>query len=451
MDKIREVLVQVRRSSAELMGLAGACGPSPDRAPPTEKSIRKARAKVAAALGISKRQGEAHHDASPWRWHLVDRVQELAEDPDRYVGEWLRDGAPFGVAREIVPGGLLPRITEEASLTMEQLYEQQAFDDNHGSFREVVEGKQPALDELQQLVDLGFARVCKDLDSAERLLGRRPVVSPLGNVVKLKPDLTRKNRLIQDFRASAVNSASVVHERQVLPRFCDHAHDIAALSALGSSVGVFVLDFKHAFMTVPLAKEEMAFNASVIPAGIRRNREPLEAGEPTEGTILLWRVLGFGGHANPLVYSRVASFAARSGQGLLYHPSSVSGLAHGRLQLYVDDPALTLAGSEEEQNRAIDLLVLWFLVLGIPLSWQKGFFGQIESGHTWIGVRFGLAAPGVASLTLPEECCKELLHLAQQFADKKVKVMLLKQAHELCGRAGRVAQVVPYCRSFLSC
>ena len=214
MDKIREVLVQVRRSSAELMGLAGACGPSPDRAPPTEKSIRKARAKVAAALGISKRQGEAHHDASPWRWHLVDRVQELAEDPDRYVGEWLRDGAPFGVAREIVPGGLLPRITEEASLTMEQLYEQQAFDDNHGSFREVVEGKQPALDELQQLVDLGFARVCKDLDSAERLLGRRPVVSPLGNVVKLKPDLTRKNRLIQDFRASAVNDGAVVYERQ---------------------------------------------------------------------------------------------------------------------------------------------------------------------------------------------------------------------------------------------
>ena len=244
MDKIREVLVQVRRSSADLTGLVGACGPNPDRAPPMEKSIKKARARVAKVLGLSVRQGEAHHTASPWRWNLVDRVQELAEDPDRYVGDWLRNGAPFGVAKEIIPGGLLPRIAEEASLTMEQLYEQQAFEDNHGSFREVVEGRQPAMDELQQLVDLGFAQVCKDLDSAERFLGRRPVVSPLGNVVKLKPDLTRKNRLIQDFRASAVNNASAIHELQVLPRFCDHAHDIAALSALGSSVGVFAFDFR---------------------------------------------------------------------------------------------------------------------------------------------------------------------------------------------------------------
>ena len=85
-------------------------------------------------------------------------------------------------------------------------------------------------------------------------------------------------------------------------------------------MGVFILDFKHAFMTIPLAREEMAFNASIVPAGIRRSRSPLEAGEPEVGTILLWRVLGFGGHANPLVYARVASFAARSGQGLLFHP-----------------------------------------------------------------------------------------------------------------------------------
>ena len=141
MDKVREVLVQVRRSSADLMGLVGACGPTPDQAPPMEKSIKNARAKVAEAVGLSKRQGEAHHAASPWRWQLVDRIQQLAEDPDRHVGEWLRDGAPFGVAKEIIPGGLLPRIAEEASLTMEQLYEQQAFEDNHGSFREVVDGE----------------------------------------------------------------------------------------------------------------------------------------------------------------------------------------------------------------------------------------------------------------------------------------------------------------------
>ena len=85
---------------------------------PLRSRFEKARSAVAQVLGLSKRQGDAHHEASPWRWRLVDRVQDLAQDPDRAVGQWLREGAPFGVAKSITPGGLLPRITEEASLTV---------------------------------------------------------------------------------------------------------------------------------------------------------------------------------------------------------------------------------------------------------------------------------------------------------------------------------------------
>ena len=148
-------------------------------------------------------------------------------------------------------------------------------------------------------MDAGFARICSDLDEAVTFLGRRPLVSPLGNVTKMKPYGSLKHRLIQDFRASSVNCASTIGERQVLPRFSDHGNDLAALSALGSSVGVFVLDFKHAFMTVPLSEAEMAFNASTIPGGTTRSRKALDKDEASSGTILLWRVLGFGGHATP--------------------------------------------------------------------------------------------------------------------------------------------------------
>ena len=71
-------------------------------------------------------------------------------------------------------------------------------------------------------------------------------------------------------------------------------------------MGVFVVDFKNAFMTLPLASSEQPVNTSVAPHGVRRLRAPLHASEPDEGSSLVWPVLGFGGHSNPLTYSRVA-------------------------------------------------------------------------------------------------------------------------------------------------
>ena len=87
------------------------------------------------------------------------------------MAEWLEKGAPFGVAQPIAPGGLLPTIVEQATLSAEDLYDQTLFEDNHRPFKEQVEGSQLALDELQCLVESGFARICKDLDEAENILG----------------------------------------------------------------------------------------------------------------------------------------------------------------------------------------------------------------------------------------------------------------------------------------
>ena len=83
---------------------------------------------------------------------------------------------------------------------------------------------------------------------------------------------------------------------------------------------------------------------------------------------MVWKVLGFGGHSNPLVYSRVASFGARTDQALLHHEPSLSGIGRGRLQVYVDDPALVVEGSLVEQQEAVHVAVLWLLVLGAPPS-----------------------------------------------------------------------------------
>ena len=449
MGEIRKVLISQIQKFTDLQNLAGACGENPCRAPPKPTTIKKVRQAVGKVLGLSGKQAEHTHPASPWKWRLVREVQRRTQDPDVVVSEWLEKGAPFGVALPIQPGGLLPAIVEQPTLTAEDLYDQTLYDDNHRSFKETVDGSQPALDELQGLVDAGFARVCRDREEAEKFLGQRPLISPLGNVTKVRQDGSLKHRLIQDFRASSVNQASSVSERQVLPRFADHGADLAALSALGSSVGVFVLDFKHAFMTVPLAQEEMAFNASVVPGGISRSRKALDDDEAESGEVLLWRVLGFGGHANPLVYSRIATVASRTGQALLF-PQTADGIAHGRLQLYVDDPAVVVSGSVAEQRAAIDLLVTWFLVLGIPLSWKKGYFVPADQAHVWIGVSFVVREQGVATLSLPPDYLQSVLELAQLFASPSVTVATMKQAQELCGKAGRISQVVPSTRPFLS-
>ena len=118
--------------------------------------------------------------------------------------------------------------------------------------------------------------------------------------------------------------------------------------------------------------------------------------------------------------------AARTGQALLF-PETSNGVAHGRLQLYVDDPALVVVGNLEEQKMAIDLLVTWFLVLGIPSSWRKGFFTPAEIAHTWIGVTFKVTEPGVATLSLTAKFLDSLLQRAKWFASS-ASTATMKQA-----------------------
>ena len=450
MAPVAQVLRNVRRDNKQFQHLARLCGPAPSRKPPSEKSIERVRHSVAGALDVKAKLADVHHQSSPWRWGLVQGVQRRCKDPDTSIVEWLRKGAPVGIAAPVVPGGLLPRISEQATLSPEDLFDMAVYDANHSSFNLEHDGHKPARDELQGLVDQGFARLCRDRQHAEELLGSQVVVSPLGDVVKQRPDGTLKHRLIQDFKASSVNAASVVEERQVLPRFADHGYDLAKASEAGRSVGVLILDFKQAFMTIPLAACEMPFNASVVPEGLRRTRRATYVGEPEEGTILLWNVLGFGGHSNPLVYSRVACFAARSAQALLASPVDQSGMAQGRLQLYVDDPALVLEGNLEQQHEALDVFVLWLLVLGIPLSWSKGSFSQASERHTWIGVDFHVPSPGLAVLTVPRAFVDALLTLVRRFADRQRRVASLREAEELCGKGGRLAQVIPDARPFVA-
>ena len=111
-----------------------------------------------------------------------------------------------------------------------------------------------------------------------------------------------------------MNAAVRLPERQVLPRPIDHALDLVNLNSAreeGESLMVLVLDFKDAFMSIPLHEDEQPFNCTRLAQDITLGRPPIDADEASQGSCIVWRVLGFGGKPNPLVYSRAASFAMR--------------------------------------------------------------------------------------------------------------------------------------------
>ena len=383
---------------------------------------------------------------------MVQKLTEQTKDPDVAMPQWLEHGAPMGLAKSIEPGGLFPLRQTDNELDVDDLAEVDRWASNHPSF-EHQGSASPGIALVQDYLEAGFVELFVDEVAASKKVGCAVHPAPLGLISKVKPDGSTKHRVIQDLQRNQVNAAVRLPERQVLPRPTDHAKDMALLSRnLGKHevALVLILDFANAFMSIPLDADERPYNCTVVPAGLHRQREPLHDEEPERGRCLLWRVLGFGGRPNPLVYSRAASFAARTAQALLGTPNRRaqrgSG-ARGRLQLYVDDPVLTVAGPEKCAHEAVDLVVLWWLLLGVPLAWAKGQLLEADQSHTWIGVDFKMLPNGEASMKLPDKFVKELLELVAAFCSAKGH-SARKDAMTLVGRAARVAHVIPEARPF---
>ena len=318
MAKIRATLDKAWCDFPELRGLTDACGKEPRREQPSEAVLRDVRKRLEGVLGSPPGSFEEHNAASPWRFNLVKFVQEDAGDPDVHLSRWLREGAPMGIQMPIEVGGLFPAVEPQASLSLDDLDLLERWSSNHPSFNEDFgEGEPPGVATVRGYLDSGFGRLFKDAAAASEYHGVRVHPAPMGNITKVLGDGNLKHRPIQDLRRNGVNDAVVVPERQVLPRPVDHARDVADLASSrneGDELAVLILDFKDAFMSVPLHPREQPFNCTVLPGGVKRSRQALDQDEVEEGECIVWRVLGFGGKPNPLVYSRAASFAMRSGQ-----------------------------------------------------------------------------------------------------------------------------------------
>ena len=172
----------------------------------------------------------------------------------------------MGLSRPIEPSGLFPPEHKVPVLGLDELAAMDVMKTNHPSFADHHgESQSPGVALLEEQVNKGFALLFEDQSAAEAYLGGQAHPAPLGNIAKMKADGKMKYRLIQDQRINMVNSAVTMPERQVLPRPIDHARDLGLLlEDLRSDevLTTLVLDFKDAFMSVPLHPDERRFNCA---------------------------------------------------------------------------------------------------------------------------------------------------------------------------------------------
>jgi len=274
----------------------------------------------------------------------------------------------------------------------------------------------------------------------------------------MREDGTFKHRVILDLRANSVNAAAQTPERQVLPTVHQHARDLALLGEFAGAdptveLWTVILDIRDAFMGIPLHPEEFTFNTCAADFPLTRTRPALYQNEPEIGRYIVWAVLGFGGKPNPLVFARAASFASRCAQALLPRkPCTYAGsaLAAGRLQLYVDDPIATFAGSAAACQCSADLVILFWMTLGLPLAWSKGSY--TNEGHAWIGAEFStrlLEDRPAGVVSVPEKIADDL-HKALSPMAKGQGHLADADVQKTLGKAGRLSFLVPSARPFVT-
>ena len=451
MKPIRDVLEEARSDNVDLQNLTEACGESPNREPPSEDSVAHVRSRLEARMGVAEGTFEAHHRFSPLRFGLFRWMQSQAGDPDTQVAEWLEKGAPMGLDQPVVPGHLFPRVEASRDRTLEELEASERWSRNHPSFEKAHgEDVPPGVTKVREMVNSGFGKLYQSISEATAELGAVPHPAPMGNVTKPVGN-ELKHRVIMDLRRNGVNESVVIEERVVLPRGIDHARDMAILYDQARNdeiLEVLVLDFKDAFMSIPLHPAERKYNCSYLPEGIVLKRDKLDDTEAEQGTFVVWNVLGFGGRPNPLIFARVASVAMRSGQAL-FSTSYRSQGARLRGQLFVDDPAVAVVGTPSENTKALDLLILWWMCLGFPLAWKKGKRAKAEEVHGWIGIEFKVSDDDLVTMAVPEQYLADSLQLLEPFCSTGGSVEL-SAAVKMVGKIGRIAQVIPHARPFVS-
>ena len=116
------------------------------------------------------------------------------------------------------------------------------------------------------------------------------------------------------------------------------------------------------------------------------------------------------------------------------------------MQLYVDDPALSLAGTKQWALQEASLPILWWLVLGLKLAWKKGSFGC--GTHDWIGVRYAIGPSG-PTMELPPTYLEQTVALLRPLCIG-TGTLPVRDVQSAIGKAARIGYIVPDCSPYIA-
>ena len=220
-----------------------------------------------------------------------------------------------------------------------------------------------------------------------------------------------------------MNQKVKLRERVILPRLYDLIQDLLAVGkgcTTLDDVDLLVVDFKDAFKQLRVKEDEQRFISGQV-----------------EGGWFAYNRLLFGIVSGPLLWGRVAALIMRATASFL-DPRSC------RLQCYVDDPVMVVRGQPEVRKEVIQLVVLWWLLLGFPLSWSKA---QLGANVTWIGASIRvLPCQAAFAVGIPKDKTDSLIEPLHAISKDQVadKYVIEKLAGKIEWMAGALPQLKPF-------
>eukprot|EP00435_Cladocopium_sp_Y103_P072900 s399_g41.t1 len=356
--------------------------------------------------------------------------QRASKDPDDSLPVFIREGVPLGMSEKIPSSnGIFPEANElgpveDAAPELEYMKDIQ-------NYVSVTDQPADAKIEVDRYREKGFV---KDIswEEASKRFGCG-TVSKLALIVKTKPDLSIKRRIVIDLRRSKGNDRAEVGERLILPRICDVLRSLKKMRSLehklqeayekkGSreppSTEIYLIDFADAFCHYPVHKNELRH---CLSPGLQ------------EGQWLLWVALLFGFKSAPLLMARLSSAAARFIQSMVSPWESMA-------QIYVDDLLLMVAGDRAGREHLLAMNIYTLSALGMMLSLQKGERGR----HVvWIGTTIELGTDEVR-FGVPKKMCDDILEALTTWPSRGM--IPLRELRSTTGKLSWVAGIIPRLR-----
>ena len=360
----------------------------------------------------------------PGPYTFVARAMAVLKGPGyRHCGRAAK-GVPLGMAAEIPMSKSIFPPVEEADKQPQEApdLELQTGAKNYTS---MVENEEAAKGEIQRLEEKGFVGVI----SKETLLQSfdRGTVSKLALISKQKESGQWKHRVITDLLRSGGNGRAVVPERIVLPRICDFVRGVQKMWAKRLPEEIKLPGWGMELIGCDLADAYCHF--AVAPAELSNCISPGVGPDD----YLIFKAVMFGYKGAPLIMGRLSSMMARQWQSF-FKPHQ------GVLQCYMDDPLMCIAGTSEDRDTMLSMLLRTAKIFGINLSYGKGERGQ---RLTWIGVTIELDVPQQEMvLTVPQKLVDETRQKLEQWSG----MVPLRELRAITGKLSWLAGILTKAR-----